>query len=376
MDALGLYIHIPFCLRKCAYCNFVSYPGRLDDIDRYIDALIGEARLYEELLQNRIIDSVFIGGGTPSLLSPAQTEKLIAPLQSISAWENAEITMEANPETLHEEKLSAYSELGINRLSIGLQTHENAILNDIGRGHSWETFLHAYDLASHYFSNINVDIMFGLPGQTVKSFAETLKRLIELSPKHMSAYALKLETDTPLAKRYEGADEDIDREMYHLAVDMLNQVGYTHYETSNFAKPGNECRHNLKYWTGEEYLGLGIAAYSYLKEGGGRRFGNTSAFDDYFRCISARKHPTCEDDWLTQNDQIIEYIMLRLRLNNGIDFDDYRRRFSGDLINDFADAVEFAQNAGLIIADDKGIRPTLKGFDLQNALIGEFINKL
>ena len=192
----------------------------------------------------------------------------------------------------------------------------------------------------------------------------------------MSAYALKLETDTPLAKRYEGADEDIDREMYHLAVDMLNQVGYTHYETSNFAKPGYECRHNLKYWMGEEYLGLGIAAYSYLKEGGGRRFGNTSAFDDYFQCISARKRPTCEDDWLTQNDQIIEYIMLRLRLNNGIDFDDYRRRFSGDLINDFADAVECAQNAGLIIADDKGIRPTLKGFDLQNALIGEFINKL
>ena len=376
MDALGLYIHIPLCLRKCAYCNFVSYPGRLDDIDRYIDALIGEARLYEELLQSRIIDSVFIGGGTPSLLSSAQTEKLIAPLQSISAWENAEITMEANPETLNEEKLSAYSELGINRLSIGLQTHENAILNDIGRGHSWETFLHAYDLASHHFSNINVDIMFGLPGQTVKSFAETLKRLIELSPTHLSAYALKLETDTPLAKRYEGADEDIDREMYHLAVDMLNQAGYTHYETSNFAKPGYECRHNLKYWTCEEYLGLGIAAYSYLKEGGGRRFGNTSAFDDYFRYISARKHPTCEDDWLTQNDQIIEYIMLRLRLNNGIDFDDYRRRFSGDLINDFADAVEFAQNAGLIIADDKGIRPTLKGFDLQNALIGEFINKL
>ena len=376
MDALGLYIHIPFCLRKCAYCNFVSYPSRLDDIDRYIDALIGEARLYEELLQSRIIDSVFIGGGTPSLLSPSQTERLIAPLQSISAWENAEITMEANPETLNEEKLSAYSELGINRLSIGLQTHENAILHDIGRGHSWETFLHAFDLASHYFNNINVDIMFGLPGQTVKSFAETLRQLIELSPVHMSAYALKLEKGTPLAKRYEGADEDTDREMYHLAVHMLTQVGYMHYETSNFAKPGYECRHNLKYWTGEEYLGLGIAAYSYLKEGGGRRFGNASAFDDYFRCINARKRPTCEDAWLTQNDQIIEYIMLRLRLSNGIDFDDYRRRFSGDLINDFADAVEFTQNAGLIIADDKGIRPTLKGFDLQNTLIGEFINKL
>ncbi len=376
MEALGLYIHIPFCLRKCAYCNFVSYPRRCDDIDRYIDALIGEARLYEELLQRHKIDSVFIGGGTPSLLTPKQMEKLIASLQSISTWENAEITMEANPETLNKEKLSAYSELGVNRLSIGLQTYDNTILHDIGRGHSWETFLRAYDAASHCFTNINVDIMFGLPMQTLKSFAETLSQLMLLSPTHISAYALKLEKGTPLYKRYEGVDEDTDREMYHLAANVLNDEGYTHYETSNFAKSGFECRHNLKYWTGEEYLGLGVAAHSYLKEGGGHRFGNVTAFDDYFRCINERKCPICEDDWLTQNDQIIEYFMLRLRLIDGIEFEDYRRRFSDDLINDFADAIEFAKNAGLILADKKGIYPTLKGFDLQNTLIGEFIKKL
>lgn len=376
METLGLYIHIPFCLRKCAYCNFVSYPSRLDDIDRHIDALIGEAQLYEKLLRSRHVGSVFIGGGTPSLLSPAQMEKLIRGLQSIHAWKNAEITMEANPETLNEDKLSAYSNLGINRLSIGLQSHENAVLRDIGRGHSWETFSHAFSMASHFFDNINVDTIFGLPGQTVKSFGDTLERLINLSPKHISAYSLKLEPGTPLHKRFDGTDENTDREMYHLAAQMLTQAGYTHYETSNFAKDGYECRHNMRYWTGEEYLGLGVSAYSYLKEDDGHRFGNVPKLDDYFRCVDEQKRPISEEVRLTEADRMIEYIMLRLRLKNGIDFEDYCRRFDSDFKSVFADAIERTQRAGLIMVNSREIRPTLKGFDLQNALIGEFIKKL
>lgn len=376
MDTIGLYVHIPFCLRKCAYCSFVSYPDKLDCIDSYIDTLIGEARLYEEMLRSRAIDTVFIGGGTPSLLSPAQMEKLIRGLQSIRAWEKAEITMEANPETLNDDKLSAYSKLGVNRLSMGLQTHEDAVLSDIGRGHSWETFLHAFEMSSKVFDNINVDIMFGLPGQTISCFEETLNRLINMSVKHISAYALKLETGTPLAKRFEGMDEDTDREMYHLAAHMLTQTGYSHYETSNFGKPGYECRHNMRYWTGEDYLGLGVAAYSYLRDGDGHRFGNTTELNDYFRCIDERKRPISEDVRLSEADHIIEYIMLRLRLKNGIDYEDYSQRFHSDFKSAFAQAIQWAQRAGLILVDSRVIRPTLKGFDLQNALIGEFIKKL
>lgn len=376
MKTLGLYIHIPFCLRKCAYCNFVSYPDRLDYVDKYIDALIGEARLYKTVLRRRVVDSVFIGGGTPSLLTPAQTEKLLSGLRSVSGWKCTEITMEANPETLNEEKLAAYAALGVNRLSIGLQTHEDDVLRSIGRGHTWHTFEMAYQTASHYFHNINADIIFGLPGQTTKGFNETLSRLMALSPAHISAYALKLEAGTPLAARFDGTDEDTDRQMYHNAAERLGKAGYVHYETSNFARSGYECRHNFKYWTGDEYLGLGAAAYSYLNENGYRRFGNTPILDEYLRNVQKNRKPVIENEAIGDTDLIVEYIMLRMRLRQGIDFEDYRKRFGNDFFSSFATAIEKTQKAGLVTLDSHGVRPTLKGFDLQNALIGEYIKKL
>ncbi len=376
MAALGLYVHIPFCLRKCAYCNFVSYPHRQEEIDRYIGALIHEARLYEAVLKNRTVDTVFIGGGTPSMLSPEQMEKLINGLRSVGDWGCAEITAEANPETLDQTKLAAYAALGINRLSIGLQSHDDDVLRNIGRNHTWDTFESAFKTASHYFHNINTDIIFGLPGQTVNSFDETLSRLIALSPTHISAYALKLETGTPLAARFDGADEDTDRQMYHLAAEKLGDAGYTHYETSNFAKVGCECRHNLKYWTGGEYLGLGAASYSYIIEDAHRRFGNITELDDYINKIEANQRPVAEEEALSEADLIVEYIMLRLRLRQGISFNDYGARFGHSFISCFEEAVHKTQKAGLITVGSDGIRPTLKGFDLQNALIGEYIKKL
>ncbi len=376
MNTLGLYIHIPFCLRKCAYCSFVSYPDRLVDIDRYLDALVGEARLYTDVLYNRTVDTVFIGGGTPSLLTPAQMKKLIDGLRSVSDWECTEITAEANPETLDEDKLAAYAALGVNRLSIGLQTHEDSVLRDIGRGHTWHTFEKAFETAARFFDNINADIIFGLPGQTVKGFDETLTRLTGLAPQHISAYALKLEAGTPLAARFEGVDEDTDRTMYHIAAERLWEAGYVHYETSNFSMPGYECRHNLKYWTGEEYLGLGPAAYSYLNENGYRRFGNVTDLDEYLSSIEEGTRPVAEEEALSETDSIVEYIMLRLRLREGIRFEDYRKRFGCDFISSYKDAVEKTQKAGLITVNADGICPTIKGFDLQNALIGEYIKKL
>ncbi len=376
MKTLGLYIHIPFCLRKCAYCNFVSYPDRLADSNRYIDALINEARLYADELNSRVIDTVFIGGGTPSLLSPTQMDKLLGGLRDNANWDCTEITIEANPETLDEDRLAAYAALGINRLSIGLQTHDDTILRAIGRNHTWNTFETAYQNASRYFNNINADVIFGLPGQTLSGFGETLDRLICLAPAHISAYALKLEAGTPLEKRFKGTDEDTDRKMYHLAADKLGKAGYLHYETSNFAKTNRECQHNLKYWMGDEYLGLGVAAYSYLNENGCRRFGNTADFNDYLKSIDAHKRPVCEEDVLSEADLILEYIMLRFRLRQGINFDEYRVRFNQDFLEAFEQAVEITLKAGLITADSGGIRPTLKGFDLQNTLISEYIKKL
>ena len=375
MRSLGLYIHIPFCRRKCAYCDFVSFPGLEDTFDRYIAALIKESRLYSDALKDCKVDTVFIGGGTPSLLSAEQMHILVEGVRRVFNWEPAEVTIEANPETLDNDKLGGYAQTGINRLSIGLQTHDDAILERIGRRHSWKTFAHAYDTAARYFSNINVDTIFGLPGQTTEGFIETMRRVAALLPKHISAYSLKLEPGTPLAVRFSGADEDDDREMYHSAAKYLENLGYSHYETSNFALDGFECRHNLKYWTGGEYLGLGVAAHSFLLEPA-RRFSNCSDVDTYCRLIENGDFPAEQTTLLTEKDAHFEYLMLRLRLKSGIDFNDYNRRFGGDFQNEFAAAIDSVLRAEIITLTPEGVSPTLKGYDLQNTLIREFMKNI
>ena len=291
MKPLSLYIHIPFCRRKCHYCDFVSFPGREAAIDDYVDAVIAEARLYDSVLRDHSVDTVFIGGGTPSLLSAAQMQKLTAGLKAGCNWAPGEFTIEANPETLDEEKIACCARCGVNRISLGLQTHDDAILSAIGRRHTYETFVSILKIACRHFSNINADTIFALPGQTVQCFEETLRRLISLHIPHISCYALKLEPGTKLAAEFSGADEDTDREMFHTAARMLTADGYTHYETSNFALPGYECRHNLRYWTGGEYLGLGVAAHSYLCGEMKVRHANTESLDVYLRMTEEGQSP-------------------------------------------------------------------------------------
>ena len=372
MNSLGLYIHIPFCLRKCAYCDFVSFAGMTHLVDSYISALIDEAGLYSDVFDNRMIDTVFLGGGTPTLLSTFQIEKLMNALCKLSGWRAEEITIEANPETLSAEKAAVYADAGINRISIGLQSHDDAVLQRIGRRHTWSVFKKAYEAAAKHFRNINIDTMFALPDQNTNSYDETLSRVIDLSPAHICAYALKLEQGTPLAESFSGADENTDRDMYHSAVERLNAAGYMHYETSNFAKPGYECRHNLTYWTGGEYLGLGVAAHSFI---GDCRFANSEDIDAYIEKASSGQKPIASKTMLGDDDRQEEYLMLRLRLAEGIRFEDYQKRFHTDFLTTFAHAVAQMQAAGLIETNAKGIRPTLKGFDLQNTLIGEFLKK-
>lgn len=374
MNPLGLYIHIPFCKRKCAYCDFVSYPGCETEMDHYIDNVTGEARLYADALFSRQVDTVFIGGGTPSLLRPEQFVKLVEGLKANCNWDPVEFTVEANPETLDAAKLAAYADCGVNRISIGLQTHDDDILARIGRRHTWEVFLRAYEEASRHFNNINTDTIFGLPRQTLQSYLETLRRVIALGKKHISSYALKLEAGTPLAAEYIGAEEDLDREMYHAGIRALENAGLLQYETSNFAVPGYECRHNLKYWTGAEYLGLGVAAYSMLKECRTVRFGNVHSLKDYARMVEEGCKPVRETEDISLQDEKDEYIMLRLRLKRGIDFSEYYAKFNENFIEAFGEPILSCIRDGLLIRTQSGVSATTKGFDLQNSLIGKFIN--
>jgi len=374
MKKLGLYIHIPFCKRKCAYCDFVSYPDMEHTFGRYAHAVGAEAALYGSWLNTREVDTVFIGGGTPPLLSSAQISTMIGAVKRHCNWNVREFTIEANPETLDEEKIAAFADTGINRISLGLQTHEDDILQRICRRHTFQTFLDAYQTAREYIPNINVDLIFGLPGQSVQSFGETVRRVIDLGPKHVSAYSLKLEEGTPLHAQFEGVSDGTDRDMYHTAVDLLMDAGYAHYETSNFAQPGYECAHNMKYWTQQEYLGLGVASHSYIDGETKTRHSNTEYVEQYLRSVGKKTKPVAHSETLTAQDQQTEYIMLRLRLKGGLSFADYESRFDQSFLNTFGSAAAEAKNAGLISVSDAHIRPTLKGFDLQNALISLFLN--
>ncbi|MGI5850393.1 MAG: radical SAM family heme chaperone HemW [Christensenellales bacterium] len=376
MKSLGLYIHIPFCTRKCLYCDFLSYPGMDDIFDKYIDAVIAELRLYENVLKDYTIDTVFIGGGTPSLFSPKQMSRMMRGLKDSCRLRAIEISAEANPETLNAEKCEAYVQSGINRLSIGLQSHDDEILKRIGRQHTFEQFINSLIAAKQFFDNINVDTIFSLPGQSLNSFIETVRRVIELTVQHVSAYSLKIEPGTALAKDFFGADEQADRKMYHGAVDMLKNAGYAHYETSNFAKENKECLHNTKYWTGADYLGIGVSAHSYITNKGKVRFSNTESLTDYLELINGGEKPVAQTWKLADSDEKLEYIMLHLRLKNGIVFRDYSMRFDTDFQKTFDEPIALTEKAGLIEVSKNGISPTLKGFDLQNTLITEFIKKI
>lgn len=370
MRSLGIYVHIPFCTRKCYYCSFISYPCMEHRFGQYVLAVINEAYQYKKLLKECVVDTVFIGGGTPSVLESSHIAKLVNGLKKAFKFEVKEFSIEANPETLTAEKIYDYEKIGINRISIGLQTHDDKILKRIGRRHTWNDFVKAYDIAKSEFGNISIDTIFGLPGQTVNNFLDTVNRIASIKPQHISAYSLDVESSTKLAKTFLGADESADRAMYHGAIKTLEKLKYIHYETSNFALHGFECMHNIKYWTGAEYLGLGCAAHSLIDN---VRFSNIESIDGYLKAVGNGCSPIAAKKRIEHAERECEYIMLRLRLATGIDFKDYSSRFNKDFALQYKKAIDITKSAGLIHIDKKSIRPTIKGFDLQNALICEFI---
>lgn len=375
---LGIYIHIPFCLKKCSYCDFVSLE-RPALIDAYFRALKTEIGLTGRMY-GRKADTVFFGGGTPSFPDARYIAGIMDALRgSYSIQEDAEVTLEANPCSLTLQKLRAYREAGVNRLSIGMQAAQDSLLATLGRQHTREQFDRAFFSAREAgFENINIDAIYAVPGQKMRGWEETLRYILQKDPEHVSAYAMKLEEGTPLAQAVEAGeffpvDEDTDAAMYHIAQDMLEENGYTNYEVSNFAREGRECRHNLKYWNVRDYIGLGPAAHSCVEH---IRFAHTENVEEYIEQMAAGTLRYASSELIPEQERKLEYIMLKLRLKKGFTFFDYKSRFNEDFRERFQEELNEVLRFGLAEADDRGVRPTRKGFDLQNRLVSILIQNL
>lgn len=374
MKEVGLYIHIPFCRKKCLYCDFNSYENREDDGAEYVASLIRELSIYQNKY-NLIYKTVFIGGGTPTVINCSLMGSImekIAPC--IKA--GAEVTMESNPGTVTFESLKYYRSLGINRLSIGLQAWQEELLRGLGRIHSLEDFLYAYNSARKSgFDNINADLMFAIPDQTLSMWEETLKKVVSLGVDHISCYSLILEEGTKLYKmhkegRVQLPDEDMDREMYKTAVDMLDSYGYSQYEISNFSRKNMECRHNLIYWRNEEYLGVGAGSHSKLD---GIRFWNYKDIDRYSSMINKGELPVEGQEKISLDEDMWETIFLALRLNEGLDLKDFERIYGVNFLSRYGNTLSKLTAQGLVLTEAGRLKLTDRGRDLSNSVFIEFM---
>ena len=368
---LGIYIHIPFCVKKCNYCDFNSFSCDENIKKDYIRALCKEISMASEDYKDYIADTVFIGGGTPSILPADLTEMFMDTLfESFNIDSNAEISMEANPGTLDLSKALAYKKTGINRISLGLQSTVDEELKVLGRIHNYSDFLKSYDyLREAGFKNINVDLMNGIPGQTYDSFTEGLERVKELRPEHISIYSLIIEEGTPFyGQNLDLPDEDTERRMVHSIKDILGSY-YNQYEISNYARKGFECRHNIKYWRRDEYLGLGLSAASLINE---TRFKNTDDIKEYLNS-SDNKIRIAESEKLSIKDQMSEYAFLGLRMNEGICISDFEKTFNASLNEIYGRQINKHIDEGLLEIKEDRLFLTAKGRDLANYVWSDFI---
>ena len=376
----GIYIHIPFCAKKCRYCDFVSFAG-IKDTSAYTAALISEMRIFAPLVKGRHFETVYIGGGTPTVMPQGIISRILSEagkLFDISG--DAEISIECNPESVTEEKLSEYRSAGINRLSIGLQSADNEVLKAVGRIHTAERFLEAYNTAEKCgFTNINADIMHGLPKQTLSSYLDTIGFLGKLRPTHISSYSLILEEGTPLYNdiaegREEAPDSDLAADMEDAGFDALAALGYERYEISNFAKPGFECRHNLNYWNNGEYLGLGLNSHSAMRiNNKWMRWANKSDLSDYIIDAANGRLPVAETKEIPREEEMFENVMLELRKTAGLDRKAFEARFGIDPVTNYASAVSEAILEGNMVCDENTVKLTKKGLDFQNEVLLKFM---
>ncbi len=377
MKEIGIYIHIPFCIQKCAYCDFHSYSHMEHKIKFYVDALIKEMKQWADQFEDYKIKTIFIGGGTPSILPIEEMEKILNVLHAcFKCMPNIEFTIESNPGTLEKEKIRYYLESGINRLSIGLQAWQDPLLKILGRIHTREQFLKNYFIARDTgFKNINIDLMFGLPDQTLEQWDETLKEVIHLKPDHLSTYSLKLEEGTPLNKLYKTGhlnlpSEEEERNMYYLTINQLLDFGYNHYEISNFSKKGRECIHNNIYWENQEYIGFGLGAHSYIDK---IRFSNTTHLEEYIHKMNKNENIRILEEKTSLKDEIEETMFLGLRRMKGINISNFMSRFGISPMQLYANEIEELERNGLLQIDDQSIRLTSKGIDLSNQVFIQFL---
>lgn len=377
--AAGIYVHIPFCRRKCLYCDFASGVADEQSILQYHKALLFE--ITHTKMERESVDSLFFGGGTPSIYPVSFMEELMSVLDPFLCKENAEITLEANPGTLTYENLQRYRRMGFGRLSMGLQSADNEELKTLGRIHTYEEFEQSYALARKAgFHNINIDIISAVPGQTFESFRNTLRRVQELNPEHISAYSLIVEEGTPFYETYgEGKpyenllpDEETERRMYHYTGAFLKSKGYDRYEISNYARPGYECRHNLKYWSMEEYYGFGLSAAS---KTGNKRYINTSDMECY--CMLS-EHGRIEDireeeHTQTGQDEMEEFMFLGLRKTDGISQEEFTEKFGASYRQIYGDVIDRFVREGLLRESGNRLMLTEKGIDVSNVVFAEFI---
>lgn len=373
---MELYLHMPFCVRKCAYCDFLSFPSGAKTQRMYAKRLMEDIGVMGKRYGEIPVETIFIGGGTPSVPDSALIVEIMEHVRhAFHVADGAEISMEANPGTVTREKLTDYRKAGINRLSFGLQSANDRELKLLGRIHTWAEFLESFTLARECgFANLNIDLMSALPGQTCESWKETLSRVTDLDPEHISAYSLIIEEGTPFGERYgseEGRkllpDEDSEREMYHETKRFLKDCGYERYEISNYAKPGRECRHNIGYWTGVPYLGLGLGASSYLD---GCRF---TVNPDMKQYLEEKPGMFADIEKLTKKDMEEEFFYVGLRMTAGVSLSEFERRFGISAKEVYPGLMEtFVKEKAARFEGDRFVL-TDYGLDVSNYIMAQFL---
>lgn len=374
---LGLYLHVPFCMKKCKYCDFLSWAGSEEEQETYVQGLLKEIESYREFAKGYKVSTVFLGGGTPSILSGEQIERILGAVSDVFMMDkHAEITLEMNPGTVTEEKLRSYKKAGINRLSIGLQSVKNENLKLLGRIHTYEEFLQSYELARQEgFKNISVDLISSLPGQTLESWKEELQEIVRLNPEHVSVYQLILEEGTPFYETYADhpellPDEEVSREIYLSTGRILSEAGYEQYEISNYAKPGQESRHNLKYWDRADYLGLGLGAASMVRN---IRMTNTRDLKTYLGHCSQPKTMREDVQFLEEPRQMEEFMFLGLRKTRGVSRKEFHRVFGRDMDMVYEKTLAKCLENGMLKEHKDRVFLSEEGVLVSNLVLSEFL---
>ncbi len=368
----ALYVHIPFCIKKCRYCDFSSSTIKGEPPQDYIETLLKEASARSVSVQK--IDTLYIGGGTPTIYPAKTIAKLLNGLKNIFSFrESAEITVEANPATVDIKKIINLSESGVNRISLGVQSFDNRELDFLGRVHTEKDAIKAAEtIKKGGIKNLSIDLLYGIPGQSEASWTKNLKKAINIRPQHISTYELTAAKETPLyriLKKHENEHEEEIAQMYYKAIDILNDSGYSHYEISNFSIDNCQCHHNINYWRRGRYIGLGTSAHSFI---GNKRVSNTRDTGEYIELVSFNKNACKEESPLTKDDEIKETIMLGLRMKEGLDTEQIRENYGIDMLSISKDFL----SCRLLTANNNKLSFTKKGFALSNYVISSLFNRI